>query len=321
MEGALKLMKTVRLIKIFIASPGDVSDQRDEVEKIIWDWNNEHTDSKNIVLMPIRWENNSSASYALDKDGQAVINEQILKSSDVLIAIFGNRIGTRTRNGKSGTVEEINVFYDHHSRGVGIFFVDNDVPVPQIEERKIVLLYRDHLAKHECGLYETYNERKIRHFISKQVHELTGNFIEEKNGISDNIESKILKENIFDDIEFDNDERLFFIFIVEHELQNFGASWRTEETMKQIEEWEQKNNLQSYLCSKYESVLTKLEQRKILSITEYTGPGNPRLYAISDKNYRDLKKTIRDNLDAVQKLKSQFSMQDDSIILDPDLPF
>ncbi len=59
MEGALKLMKTVRLIKIFIASPGDVSDQRDEVEKIIWDWNNEHTDSKNIVLMPIRWENNS----------------------------------------------------------------------------------------------------------------------------------------------------------------------------------------------------------------------------------------------------------------------
>ena len=43
-------MKKVDLIKIFIASPGDVKEQRDTVEKLIWEWNNEHTDFKNIVL-------------------------------------------------------------------------------------------------------------------------------------------------------------------------------------------------------------------------------------------------------------------------------
>lgn len=98
-------MKKVDLIKIFIASPGDVKEQRDTVEKLIWEWNNEHTDFKNIVLMPIRWENNSTASYRINQDGQAVINEQILEDSDILIAIFGHKIGTRTMTGKSGTVE------------------------------------------------------------------------------------------------------------------------------------------------------------------------------------------------------------------------
>lgn len=91
--------------------------------------------------MSIRWENNSIASYAIDQDGQAVINEQILKSSDILIAIFGNRIGTRTTNNRSGTVEEINVFYEHHSRGVGIFFVDAKTPDGLLDERKMVFLF------------------------------------------------------------------------------------------------------------------------------------------------------------------------------------
>lgn len=313
-------MKTVQLIKVFIASPGDVSDQRDEVEKIIWDWNNEHTDSTNVILMPIRWENNSSAYYAIDKDGQAVINEQILKTSDILIAIFGNRIGTRTKNNKSGTVEEINVFYEQHSRGVGIFFVDTKASDELLEERKIVLLYKKHLSKHERGLYQTYDDRNIRHFISKQVRELINAPIDAQEKKADD-KKEIQFQNMFDDLEFDNDEQLFFVFTVEKEIRYFGARWMAKETLEVVEEWERQNNLQNYLSNRYESVLIKLEQRKILSVTEYTGPGNPRQYAIDDNDYRKLKINVRDTPDSIQNLKAHFTMRDDTIELSTDLPF
>lgn len=311
-------MKTVQLIKVFIASPGDVSAQRDEVEKIIWDWNNEHTNSTNVILMPIRWENNSSAQYAINKEGQAVINEQILETSDILIAIFGNRLGTRTKNNKSGTIEEINVFYEQHSRGVGIFFVDTKASDDLLDERKLVLLYREHLSKDERGLYQTYDVRHIRHFISKQVRELINASIDAQEKIAD--ERRGI-QNMFDDLEFDNDEQLFFIFSVEKEIRYFGARWMAEKTLEVVGEWERQNNLQNYLSTRYETVLSKLEQRKILSVTEYTGPGNPRQYIINDSDYRKLKTTVRDNPDLIQHLKAHFAMQDDTIELSTDLPF
>lgn len=311
-------MKTVQLIKVFIASPGDVSAQRDEVEKIIWDWNNEHTNSTNVILMPIRWENNSSAQYAINKEGQAVINEQILETSDILVAIFGNRLGTRTKNNKSGTIEEINVFYEQHLRGVGIFFVDTKVSDDLLDERKLVLLYKEHLSKHERGLYQTYDIRNIRHFISKQVSELINASMDAQEKIADE-RREIL--NMFDDLEFDNDEQLFFIFSIEKEIRYFGARWMAEKTLEVVGEWERQNNLQNYLSIRYETVLSKLEQRKILSVTEYTGPGNPRQYVINDNEYRKLKTTLRDNPDLIQRLKAQFTTKDDTIKLSTDLPF
>lgn len=169
-------MKEVKLIKIFIASPGDVKDQRDEIESWIWDWNNNNTDSKKTVLMPIRWENNSTASYKINVNGQAVINEQIVKSSDILIAVFGNKIGTSTKNGKSGTVEEINTFYKEHSRGVGIFFIeDNSVPLEMMKERNIVEKYKKFLSDNNYGLYQKYSLKNILRFINKEADNLIQN--------------------------------------------------------------------------------------------------------------------------------------------------
>src|SRR5690625_4410626 len=277
-------MKLVKLIKIFIASPGDVLEQRNEVEQLILDWNNEHSDTKNIVLMPIRWENNSTASYAVNSSGQAIINEQIVKSSDILIAIFGNRIGTRTPNNKSGTVEEINVFYEEHQRGVGIFFIDNLVPEELIDERRLVLKYREYLSDNERGLYATYDTRKIRHFITKEV----GRLVEEAD-LEDDTKYNLLgtnlsETNIFDELEFDKDEQLFFIFVVEEETRTFGARWMADGTVSAIQKWEEKNKLENYLSERYNSVLTKIVQRKIIDVEEVTDFGNARLYSRSEEH-------------------------------------
>lgn len=314
-------MEIVKLVKIFIASPGDVLEERNEVEQLIMDWNNEHTDTKNVILMPIRWENNSNASYAVNTSGQAIINEQIVKSSDILIAIFGNRIGTKTQNNKSGTVEEINVFYEEHNRGVGIFFLNTPVPEELIDERKMVQRYKNHLSKNQRGLYETYDIRKIRHFITKEVNKLieTGSTVDGKEPHV--LEPNLVETNIFDEIEFDKDEQLFFIFIVEEEVRIFGARWMAEETVSIIQKWEEKNSLENYLSSRYESVLTKMSQRNIIDVEEVTDYGNPRLYSLNNKTYREIKKVMRNNQQSIHNVKSMFPKQPTTPMSELDLPF
>lgn len=314
-------MKIVKLVKIFIASPGDVLEQRNEVEQLIMDWNNEHTDTKNVVLMPIRWENNTTASYAVNTSGQAIINEQIVKSSDILIAIFGNRIGTKTKNNKSGTVEEINVFYEEHNRGVGIFFLNTPVPEELIDERKMVQKYKEHLSKNQRGLYETYDIRKIRYFVTKEVNKLIETVSSGDGKEPNALEPNILETNIFDEIEFDKDEQLFFIFIVEEEVRIFGARWMAEETVSIIQKWEQKNDLENYLSSRYESVLTKMSQRKIINVEEVTDYGNPRLYSVNNKTYREIKKVMHNSQQSIYKVKSMFPKQPTTPESDLDLPF
>lgn len=292
-------MKKVDLIKVFIASPGDVLDQRNLLENIIWQWNNEHTDSKNTILMPIRWENNSTASYRINQDGQAVINEQILEDSDILIAIFGHKIGTRTMSGKSGTVEEINYFYDKYKRGVGIFFVEGDsVPKEFISDYSMVEKYKKHLETEHRGIYDKFDLVKIRSFLTKEVTLLNGeNF--DQNAEIVNIDSSL----IFNDIESDEEEQLLLLFIAESKTRDLGARWLSEETIQKIEIWERENNLNNYLSQNYQSALFKLEEKKLIFPKEYTSHGNVRLYSSNLELYKKLKIIINSNSTKVNEIK------------------
>lgn len=306
------MLKKVYLIKVFIASPGDVADQRNEVEDVIIDWNNQHTDNQGIVLQPVRWEKNTTASYRTNASGQAVINEELVLSSDLLIAIFGNRIGTRTSSGKSGTVEEINVFHAEKESGAGIFFIDNqDVPHELMNERVLVDKYKEHLSKNDKGLYQTYSKRNIQHFINKNVQKFVRNqeprkFAQETN-----------KFDIFDMIEFDKDEQLLIIFSIEEELNILGDRWMAEDTLKYINKWEDKNNIITYLSDRYSNAIDKLSIKKILIPVEFTSHGNAKLYSYEENIYKKFKEMIFQNPTKVEDIKSSFVKIDDDL----ELPF
>lgn len=309
-------MKKVNLVKIFIASPGDVADQRNEVEDLIIDWNNQHTDNQRIVLLPVRWEKNSTASYRTDASGQAVINEELVLSSDLLIAIFGNRIGTLTSTGKSGTVEEINVFHEENEAGAGIFFIDNqDVPHELMEERVWVDKYKEQLSKNDKGLYQQYSKRNIQHFINKNVQNLIQNIEPE------NIQQSTSDIDIFDNIEFDKDEQLLIIFSVEEELKLLGDRWMAEDTLQYINEWENKNNIIHYLSDRYSNAIDKLSFKGILKPTEFTSHGNVRLYSYEENTYKKFKEIIFKHKEDIEEIKSTFTKIDDEEYNDFELPF
>ncbi len=92
-------------IPVMIASPGDVSEERNLIRDIVHDWNDLHSMDTKIVLMPVGWETHSSPE--LGDRPQALINRNVLEKCDLLIGVFWTRIGTPTGEAESGTAEEI----------------------------------------------------------------------------------------------------------------------------------------------------------------------------------------------------------------------
>lgn len=116
---------TAEVLNVLIASPADVSEERTVVEKAIHDWNASHFSRTGIMLNPLRWE--SHAYPASGDRPQAIINRQIVESGDILIGIFGYKLGTPTGEAQSGTIEEIEEFRKA-GKYVALYFSTADVP-------------------------------------------------------------------------------------------------------------------------------------------------------------------------------------------------
>lgn len=96
---------SANVLRVMIASPSDIPDARDAVERAIYEWNNANAKNKQIVLMPWRWE--TSSVPVLGDHPQSLINAQGVDDSDIVIALFGSRLGSPTPAAASGTAEEI----------------------------------------------------------------------------------------------------------------------------------------------------------------------------------------------------------------------
>jgi hypothetical protein len=94
--------------RVLIASPSDLSEERQAVTDAINDWNAEHASAEGVVLLPVRWE--THARPTTNVRPQQAINDQLVTSSDILIGMFWTRLGTDTGVAESGTVEEIDQF-------------------------------------------------------------------------------------------------------------------------------------------------------------------------------------------------------------------
>lgn len=93
------------VIPVMIASPSDVHEYRSIARDIMHEWNYIHSNSTNMVLMPVGWETHSSPE--LGSTAQELINDRVLEDCDLLLGVFWTRLGTPTGRAASGTVEEV----------------------------------------------------------------------------------------------------------------------------------------------------------------------------------------------------------------------
>jgi hypothetical protein len=96
------------VVHVFIASPNDVARERLALRDAIWEFNDEHTADTQVVLLPRLWEKNSTPNIGAPP--QAILDAQIVDSSDIVIGIFGTRIGQMLDDGKHATVHELERF-------------------------------------------------------------------------------------------------------------------------------------------------------------------------------------------------------------------
>ncbi len=147
-------MFAANVLRVTIASPGDVKEEREIVTKEVYRWNNAHASSRILILQPVKWETHSTPQ--LGAPPQDVLNEQILDDADVLIGIFGTRVGSPTEKYISGKVEEIK---RHVAAGktAKVYFSDVPVPPSEVDPEQYKALQE---FKEECkkgGLYSTYS--------------------------------------------------------------------------------------------------------------------------------------------------------------------
>jgi len=156
-----------RVVKVMIASPGDVSTERQIVREVLNEWNCIHSEDRGLVLLPIGWETHSTPQMG-DRP-QAIINEQVLADCDLLVAIFWTRIGTPTGNAVSGTVEEIEEHL-HAGKPAMLYFSSAPVRPDSVDEEQYRALKE---FKQECfklGLVEAYESLgEFRDKFSRQL--------------------------------------------------------------------------------------------------------------------------------------------------------
>lgn len=98
-------MFTAQVYRIMIGCPGDVEEEVKIAKDVISRWTNLHAEQNSIVLLPSHWSTNSYPEQGAHP--QTILNEQLAEKSDMLVGIFGSKIGTPTNKAKSGTIEEI----------------------------------------------------------------------------------------------------------------------------------------------------------------------------------------------------------------------
>jgi hypothetical protein len=94
--------------RVLIASPSDLSEERQVATDAINEWNSLHSAIESVVLLPVKWETHATPQTGLRP--QDAINIQLVNSSDILVGMFWTKIGTSTGVAESGTVEEIDQF-------------------------------------------------------------------------------------------------------------------------------------------------------------------------------------------------------------------
>lgn len=178
--GGRRRRPTSRNLRVFLASPSDVGEEREAVKRAIDELNLQNADFWGTRLELVRWE--THALPALGRT-QGVVNETTdLEAIDIFVGLLWSRLGTPTGEAESGTVEEFERAYaSWRKKGhpwLAFYFCDRPVKyagVTGAEQFLRVARFREQFA--DKGLYFTFStpqqlERLVFRHLSRIVDQM-----------------------------------------------------------------------------------------------------------------------------------------------------
>jgi Domain of unknown function (DUF4062) len=106
------MTEAVKVLRIVVASPGDVQAERNAVEDVARDLNRATAKDRGLRVEVSRWETDAFPGF--HADGAQGLVDSILKieDCDVLVGIFWKRFGKPVGDAKSGTEHEFRTAYE-----------------------------------------------------------------------------------------------------------------------------------------------------------------------------------------------------------------
>jgi hypothetical protein len=157
-----------RRIKIFVSSPGDVSPERDQLTRVVNEFNEAAATiapEKGIELELIRWE--TYVPPGLHPRGPQGVVEEHIPEYDIFIGIMWKRFGTPTPEFGSGTEEEFRDAYARWERTgrtprIMFYFCQAAMAFPTDPEELVQLqkVLAFHKELNYKGLTESYSDRE-----------------------------------------------------------------------------------------------------------------------------------------------------------------
>jgi hypothetical protein len=168
-------------LKIFVASPSDIEDERTTLDRVVEELNKMPGNRLSIRFELVKWETDSYPGVG--DDAQYVVNDQIGENYDIFIGILWKRFGSPTLKASSGTEEEFNRAYERYRgnpNNIRIMCYFNDSPPASMSEidtdqYKKVTVFREKIRK--LGVYDwTYKEpddfaRALRLHLGKAMED------------------------------------------------------------------------------------------------------------------------------------------------------
>lgn len=120
------------------------------------------------------------ATPELGDHPQHILNEKIIATSELLVAVFHSRLGTQTPTASSGTVEEIREFISRKGpRRVLLYFCKRPIPI-EIDPVELTRLNEFKTSMRKQGLLGEYTtleefERELYRHIDNKVRQLLNN--------------------------------------------------------------------------------------------------------------------------------------------------
>ncbi len=175
------MAKTHTILQVFVASPGDVPDERKLLSDVVAEFNNTWGTHNRVTLELLNWETHSRPGFGAD--AQDVINKQIGDDYDIFLGIMWGRFGSQTKCAESGTEEEFKRAYSRLSDSpnniqIMFYFKDAGIPPSKIDpvQLKKVQEFKQRISDEYGGLYHSFEttdqfQSMVRIHLSKVVQD------------------------------------------------------------------------------------------------------------------------------------------------------
>jgi|GEM_PF-305642 len=174
------MARQVTTLNLMLASPGELSEERDALTTVVRDLNRSIPRERGIQIELIKWETHSWPG--IGEDAQDVVNQQLPEDIDIFVGMFWKRLGTATKRASSGTVEEFNralARFEANQSAIRIlmYFKSESIPYDaDLEEFKKVRDFRDSLKEKGVKYHEFATPQEFTDLLRLHLQQELNNY-------------------------------------------------------------------------------------------------------------------------------------------------